>query len=143
VLSISTLNLDDSILLMHYLDNVFPLQYPAYRPRVAEGGRGWLLSFLLRIKEFYHASLALSAYHRQELMSTSMSGEHQIVALSQLEKHMELCLVLLRQSAHNSCKNNPVGIMASVVQLVFFEVIPAPQPLAQLTDDSQTAFHRQ
>ena len=48
---------DDSILLMHFLDSVFPLQYPMYKPEISEGERGWLLSLLLRAKSFYHAAL--------------------------------------------------------------------------------------
>jgi hypothetical protein len=53
----------DAILLMHFLDHVFPLQYPMYHPSIVSGGRGWFLSLLLRTKPLYHAALALSSYH--------------------------------------------------------------------------------
>lgn len=53
----------EAMLLMHFLDNVFPLQYPMYHPTVLSGGRGWFLSLLLRTKPLYHAALALSSYH--------------------------------------------------------------------------------
>lgn len=53
----------EAMLLMHFLDNVFPLQYPMYHPTVVSGGRGWFLSLLLRTKPLYHAALALSSYH--------------------------------------------------------------------------------
>ena len=27
---------------MHFLDNIFPLQYPVFKLGILEGGRGWL-----------------------------------------------------------------------------------------------------
>lgn len=44
-------------LIMHYLDNVFYIQFQFHTPVVAEGGRGWILSLLTRTKPLYHAAL--------------------------------------------------------------------------------------
>jgi hypothetical protein len=57
-------------LLMHYLDYVFPLQFRFYQPSPLEGGRGWLLSILLRTKPLYYAAITLSAFHRQYMTCT-------------------------------------------------------------------------
>ncbi|KAH8674806.1 fungal-specific transcription factor domain-containing protein [Tricladium varicosporioides] len=56
---------NETVLLMHYLDHVFPLQFRFYESSLEEGGRGWLLSLLLECKPLYHAACSLAAYHRQ------------------------------------------------------------------------------
>ncbi|OBT67210.1 hypothetical protein VE03_02777 [Pseudogymnoascus sp. 23342-1-I1] len=58
----------DLELLMHYLDHVFPLQFPVYRPTVVAGGRGWLLSILTTTKPLYYAAISLAAYHRRSML---------------------------------------------------------------------------
>lgn len=50
---------DEFIPLMHYLDDVFPLQNPMSKPSTLTGGRGRLLALLLRMKPLYHATLAV------------------------------------------------------------------------------------
>lgn len=60
----------EAALLMHYLDYVFPLQFPFYKHSSNKGGRGWLLSLLMQLEPLYHAALSISAYHRHfELFS--------------------------------------------------------------------------
>jgi hypothetical protein len=58
-----TLREKEAELLMHYLDYVFPLQFPFYKHSAISGGRGWLLSLLLQLEPLYHAALSLSCYH--------------------------------------------------------------------------------
>jgi hypothetical protein len=120
--SIFSISADESVLLMHFLDNVFPLQYPMYKPGILEGGRGWLLALLLRMKPLYHAALALSAYHRRTIILAKISHPCRVAALVQQEKHLEICMKSVNQFAQNSCPKNGLGIATSVVQLVFFEV---------------------
>lgn len=81
VRSIPPISADDSVLLMHFLDNVFPLQYPMYKSGILEGGRGWLLTLLLRVKPLYHAALALRAYHRRSVILAKVSHPYQDAAL--------------------------------------------------------------
>lgn len=107
---------------MHFLDTVFPLQYPMYKPGIREGGRGWFLALLLRTKPLYHAALALSAYHRRTIVLAEMQHPCQVAALVQQEKHLENCMKSVNLFVQNSCPNNGLGIVTSVVQLVFFEV---------------------
>jgi hypothetical protein len=54
---------EEAGLLMHYLDYVFPLQFPFYKHSAVNGGRGWLLSLLLQLEPLYHAALSVSSYH--------------------------------------------------------------------------------
>ncbi|KAK7757473.1 hypothetical protein SLS62_000488 [Diatrype stigma] len=53
----------DTILLMFYLDHVFPFLYPFYRPSpVLEGGRAWVLEMLLGSPVVRQAALCQSSY---------------------------------------------------------------------------------
>lgn len=63
---------NDVSLLMDYLDYVFPLQFPFYRKTAAEGGRGWLLSFIMQLEPLCHAALSVTAYfmHFEVLLQT-------------------------------------------------------------------------
>jgi hypothetical protein len=55
-------------LLMHYLDNVFCLQFgfssPDHSSSAPGCGRGWYLDTLLRCKPLYFATLSISAHHQ-------------------------------------------------------------------------------
>ncbi|KAB8304778.1 hypothetical protein EYC80_004126 [Monilinia laxa] len=122
---------NEAALLMHFLDNVFPLQYPMYQPDVAEGGRGWLLSLLLKTKPLYHASIGLSAYHRGVVLREKSRGGCTKPSIAEQEGHLAICLSEFqdaRRSAQISidkssmCPENGLGIMACSVQLVFFEL---------------------
>ena len=94
-----------------------------YKPGILEGGRGWLLALLLQTKPLYHAALALSAYHRRTIMHAKISHPCRVAALVQQEKHLEICIKSVNQVAQNSCPNKGLGIVTSVIQLVFFEVL--------------------
>lgn len=115
---------------MHFLDNVFPLQHPMYKPGPVEGGRGWLLALLLRTKPLYHATLAVSSYHRRR-MAFAVHHPCQVAGLVEQEKHLEICLKEFQQALKTASlsiqmlcpdRSKALGIAASVVQLVFFEV---------------------
>jgi C6 transcription factor Pro1 len=123
IASIVSIPADESVLLMHFLDNVFPLQYPMYKPGIPEGGRGWLLALLIRTKPLYHVALALSAYHRRTITPLRISQSCRVDSLVQQEKHLEICIKIVNEFAQNSCPYITLGVIASVVQLAFFEVL--------------------
>ena len=50
--------------LLHYLDFVFTIQFPFYKPSASNGGRGWLLATLLQLDPLYHAALSIATYHQ-------------------------------------------------------------------------------
>ncbi|KAH8669738.1 fungal-specific transcription factor domain-containing protein [Tricladium varicosporioides] len=128
--NLSTLSGNDMVLLMHFLDTVFPLQYPMYKPGVLEGGRGWLLALLLRTKPLYHAALALSVYHRRKILA-DLQHDHpcNTARLVEQEHHLAICLTEFQKTIKSvqqlvslTCPKNGLGIMASITQLVFFEL---------------------
>lgn len=135
---------------MYFLDNVFPLQYPMYRPSALEGGRGWLLSLLLRTKPLYHASLGLSAYHRGVVLLEAQRNGCRAVNVVQQEKHLAICLKEFREDIENvgkllkiqTCPKNALGFMACVVQLVFFEVFLSDLPMSIYLLNIEIAFCR-
>ncbi len=114
---------------MHFLDNVFPLQYPMYSPGIAEGGRGWLLSLLLTTKPLLHAALALSSYHHGIMVLEQSRNQCRSASLRSQENHLAICLAEFQEQIRTvgqfvagNCSKNGIGMMASTVQLVFFEV---------------------
>ena len=126
---------------MHFLDHVFPLQYPFYKPRISDGGRGWLLAALLRTKPLYHVALALSLYHRRGI-SDGDTNVMDIDLAVQQEKHLEICINAFTQLTGHSCPTNPMDIMLAVLQLLLFEVFIPHQCDYNLTLTSHEAFYR-
>lgn len=126
--SSSAIPASEAVLLMHFLDNVFPLQFPMYQSGVAEGGRGCFLSLILRTKPLLHAVLCLGVYHRETVLAAS-STSHGEVNWDRLEEHHAICLAELQKaignmdrSAKGRCTKDGLGIAASMMQLSFFEV---------------------
>ena len=117
----SSISPDDCVLLMHFLDSVFPLQYPMYKPGISEGGRSWLLSLLLRTKPFYHTALASSAYHRSVTFA-KVGNPQRFATLVQPGKHSDFCVRLAEQSEQVDVREITSGMMAAMIQLVFLEV---------------------
>ncbi|CAG9948634.1 unnamed protein product [Clonostachys rosea f. rosea IK726] len=111
-------------LIMNFIDSVFPLQLPLYKPDAAAGGRGWLLSLVFRTKALYHAVLALGAYHRSTLMSPQGSCEWQLEDMKSQEENLAFCLDLVQESTSGACgkDGSGVGIAAAITQLLFFEL---------------------
>jgi C6 transcription factor Pro1 len=107
---------------MHFLDNVFPLQYPMYHSGIERGGRGWLLGMLLRTKHLYHAAITFSAYHRRTSVLTEVSQSDQVNIVIFQEKHLEICLQLVSELAQTTSLKLGQGFVTTVTQLIFFEV---------------------
>lgn len=121
-------------LMMHYLDQVFYIQFRFYTPSISFGGRGWLLSLLNRTKPLYHAALSLSAFHRQALL-LDQGDRVQNGYLQELETHHNLALKELQHFIHAHSENDSaprvfegnIQILACMVQLISFEVSQIPQ----------------
>jgi hypothetical protein len=107
---------------MHFLDTVYPLEHPMYDPDVQSGGRGWLLMILLRTPPLYHAALALSAYHRRIIDKVMSTKGCQVSSVIQQTKHLEICMKAVNQLTKNGCPGNGLGIITSVIHLMFYEV---------------------
>jgi hypothetical protein len=124
---------EEATLLMHFLDNIFPVMYPMYRPGVLEGGRGWLLPIVLRIKPLYHAALAFGAYYRAITLSVT-NPSSRVAALVEQGKLYEICIKSLNQFGQNSCPYRKLGIVTTVVHLIFYEVFRCSNSFQVSTD---------
>jgi len=121
---------DEANLMMHYLDNVFYIQFRFFTPSIEIGGRGWLLSLLNRTKPLYHAAVSLSAFHQQSIISRQGADQAQMDYLHQLELHHNLTLEELQLFIHAHTESTSLGggfsskvqILACMVQLISFEV---------------------
>lgn len=114
---------NEAALMMHFLDHIFPAQYPMYNPSTLNGGRGWLLSALFRVEPLFHAALALGHHCRRKMMAAEISQAHRVEALVQQERHLETCLKAVNESAKNLCQGIRMGMAITVAQLVFFAVL--------------------
>ncbi|KFY06751.1 hypothetical protein V492_07782 [Pseudogymnoascus sp. VKM F-4246] len=119
----------DAELLMHYLDHVFPLQFPFYKPSVAAGGRGWLLSILTMTKPLYHAAISLASYHRQSMMCRDDASKDWGLELESMERQYARALSELRQYLANIGDKNEartqvenVDILSCLAMLISLEM---------------------
>jgi hypothetical protein len=108
---------DESVLLMHFMDVVFHLQYPVYKPKLQYGGRGWFLPLVLQNKPLFYAVLALSAYHRRMTLYPD-----RLEPLIQQEKHLEIAIKSIYQATNNSCPRNGLAVMTTIIQLLYLEL---------------------
>jgi hypothetical protein len=116
-------------LLMHFLDHVFPIEFPFYNPSIVDGGRGWLLSLLIRTSPLYHAALSVSAYHHSAL-NVAQNLRCKIQTWEELQKHHTLALKELHQivleligsGGAKGSVNCRIEALASIVQMIAFEV---------------------
>ena len=118
----------EPFLLMHYLDVVFPDQFPFYSPSISDGGRGWMLCLLMQSKPLYNAALCLAAFHQNVVLppdagklqpSTYNEQDHfYTMALRGLRKHID---ALNNKGLREGLKDS-IEIFACVSQLIMFEV---------------------
>ncbi|KAH7232041.1 fungal-specific transcription factor domain-containing protein [Fusarium solani] len=114
------LQYDEASLLMHYLDHVFPYQYPFCEK--GEWSRGWLLWLLSKNGPLYRASLGLAALHRRALLGDTeahhLELEFHTNALSQLQDF----IVSFNTDELRPDDENLVEIIACGVALISFEL---------------------
>jgi hypothetical protein len=119
---------EEDILFIHYLDRTFYIQYPFYHSHGIQG-RGWLFSILRRVKSAYHASLALSEYHRYSTLPQhgGITSIHD--HLPAKDGHYELALLEMQRSIGEShtWSRTPglirtVEVLTCILQLLFLEV---------------------
>jgi hypothetical protein len=114
----------EAILLMHYLDSVFYVQFALYNPLSCSYGRGWFLSLLRGSKPLYYGTLALSAYHLQSLHSGDQSNKCESRHSTDLKRYENLSIQGLRHNLQNDIDSLRGGIesLCCMIQLIFLEV---------------------
>ncbi|KAH7131847.1 fungal-specific transcription factor domain-containing protein [Dendryphion nanum] len=114
-----SISIEDSLDLMSFLDYVFPLQYPMYKPSISDGGRGWLMTTILQSDATYHAALALGACYRGTYANDHTTRAKTLV---QQGEHLQITLGMLNRAAHNLCPQTTLSIPITMIQVFFFEL---------------------
>lgn len=82
----------EAYLLMYYLDQVFPWQFPYHNSRSRLGNRGWLFLLLIKRGPLYHAALSLSSLHQSAIIDTEEEFRQKQKALDHHSRALrELC----------------------------------------------------
>ncbi|KAH7398094.1 fungal-specific transcription factor domain-containing protein [Cadophora sp. MPI-SDFR-AT-0126] len=105
----------------HYLDVVFPIQFPIASD--SKNAREWLLPLILQVKPLYHAAISIAAYHK-EISGQSVGDRnywsiHHGLALKELRQYLGQC------HGYNlavSLESN-VEVLGTIVLLVSLEVM--------------------
>ncbi|OAA65241.1 transcription factor Cys6 [Niveomyces insectorum RCEF 264] len=114
-------------LLMYYFDHVFPRLAPFFTYSAADGGRGWLLSLLLRTKPLGAAAICISACDQAQFVLGPLSDIPQpnhdletkhIQSVVDLRAH----LTQLAQQTGASRMAVAVEALACIMHLILFEV---------------------
>jgi len=88
----------EACLLMHYLDQVFPWQFPYHDSRSRLGNRGWLFLLLIQRGPLYHAALSLSSLHRSAILDTDEDIQRKQEALDHHSTALrELCDIMSKK----------------------------------------------
>ena len=113
------------ILLMFYLDNVFPFLFPFYRPSLLqEGGRAWILDMMLKSPALRQACLCQSSLFFFSLGTGGVNAACEAMlgyasdAFSQLRSALQMRL----DEGIPELPHCTVRLMASVIQLQRFEI---------------------
>jgi hypothetical protein len=118
----------EDTLFMHYLDEVFYVQYPFYHCRERQR-RGWLFSILKRVPSAYHAALALSERY---LLSIQAQNSNITTSLAQLRAEggyydlafQEMQIIIEEAHKWDDCTHlvHTLGGLTSILLLLFYEV---------------------
>jgi hypothetical protein len=120
---------EKDILLMHFINEIFPLQYPLYKADIRQERRAWLLSLLFETQPLFDAALAFGSYH-QHVVVLNTTPTQLLQAIEQRESYLNTSVTGLRKLValvsmygKQGLPKEGVGIVASMIQLIFFEVI--------------------
>jgi hypothetical protein len=125
--SISSMNTEDT-LFMHYLDQVFYIQYPFYHFQNRQG-RGWVLAILRRAKSAYHATLALSERHLLPMTLGKCKIATSFLQLRTKNGNYDLAIQELQRMVRDSYTSTgfaavkqSLEVLMTLLQIFLFEV---------------------
>ena len=114
------LQYDEASLLMHYLDHVFPYQYPCYNK--AKWSRGWLLWLLSKNGPLYRASLGLAAFHQRSLTGEANNDHLELEFHTKAVSQLHDFLTAIDLAALEVENETLVEVITCGVALISFEV---------------------
>ncbi|KIW26541.1 uncharacterized protein PV07_09628 [Cladophialophora immunda] len=118
--------------LAKYLDYVFPLLFPFYRPGFQETGRSWVLALLRRSRVAFHSVMSLSAYFFIFTLIETYPGQHGACKHQLWEKvgrQTDMCFEMIQHDIHDLRLRGPQStvvekarVMESISQFLMFEI---------------------
>ncbi|KAH7159541.1 fungal-specific transcription factor domain-containing protein [Dactylonectria estremocensis] len=110
--------------IVHYLDYIFPLQYPYYVDDPDLGGRGWLFWLLTKSPPLRQAALTLSALHQHTVSHYRAESQESELIQYHTKALQELRQVLSRREVEGFASNREewVEFVAGGLALISFEV---------------------
>jgi hypothetical protein len=107
-------------LFMHYLDEVFPWQFPYHSSYSQIGNRGWLLLLMAKRGPLYHAAISLSSLH-QTAISEDECEQKEEALIKHSRALRELCgfMSLQKPLENKACLTE---FLASCLILISCEV---------------------
>ncbi|KAH8683587.1 fungal-specific transcription factor domain-containing protein [Ilyonectria robusta] len=110
--------------IVHYLDYIFPLQYPYYVDDPDLGGRGWLFWLLTKSAPLRQAALTLSALHQHIVSHYRAESQESELIQYHTKALQELRQVLSRREVEGFASNREewVEFMAGGLALISFQV---------------------
>ncbi|KAH9223844.1 fungal-specific transcription factor domain-containing protein [Leptodontidium sp. 2 PMI_412] len=121
-------------LIMSYLDYVFPVLFPFYRPSILEGSRSWMLVLIMKNRGIYHTIISLTSFFFSVVPMIQSSDYKMCESMNseELQKQADLAIkTVLHDSLELSSQTEQplresADLMGNVVQLLSFEIIIAP-----------------
>ncbi|KAL5612312.1 hypothetical protein BROUX41_000153 [Berkeleyomyces rouxiae] len=139
-------------LIVIYMDYVFPYLFPHYRPKILEGGRGWLLALLQHNKALFHTATSFSSYLFAAIYNLQ-NPDHSDATLqlwNQLQNRQEMALQELQQDMatingrgiHGNLQES-ARVLESIMQLLVFDVSIGSMEHWELHLDAAIALFQQ
>jgi hypothetical protein len=105
---------------MHYLDHVFPYQYPCFDKE--RWSRGWLLWLLSKNGPLYRASLGLAALHQRSLLGETSNHPLELEFHTEAVRKLHEFLTSIDVTDLEPENETLVEIITCGVALISFEV---------------------
>ncbi|KAF5229904.1 hypothetical protein FAUST_10068 [Fusarium austroamericanum] len=115
------LGYDEADLLMHYLDHVFPYQYPFFDK--GKWSRGWLLWLLSKNGPLCRAALGLAALHKRSLLGETNNHHIELEFHTKAVRQLQDFLSSVDINELRPDNEILVEIIACGISLVSFEVL--------------------
>ncbi|KAJ5306945.1 C6 transcription factor [Penicillium antarcticum] len=114
----------EAYLLMHYLDQVFPWQFPYHCSRSRLGNRGWLFLLLIQRGPLYHAVLSLSSLHQAAILGTEEEFQQQQKAFEHHSRALRKLCDIMSEKGDQLLDDHPqlAEFLACSFMLISFEV---------------------
>ncbi|TVY54448.1 Pestheic acid cluster transcriptional regulator 3 [Lachnellula cervina] len=120
-----TFGQSDTVLIMFYLENLFPFLFPFYRPSVIHGGRAWILEMMIKSPVMRQATLCQSSYFfslAHGMTSRDVVWETVLKQTRDAFGVLGQALQVIDGSEITDHLPGAVRIMASIMQIQRFEI---------------------